>query len=92
MFNLDKFLSFAGPRVYLQSLTNSLMAWLMSGAPSALVTALWKSASWAGVTATLPEPWPRLLFCCRLFRQVSSQLLAISCKKSQIVLKSFVLY
>ena len=27
------------------------MAWLMSGAPSALVTALWKSASWAGVAA-----------------------------------------
>ena len=51
MFNLDKFLSFAGPRVYLQSLTNSLMAWLMSGAPSALVTALWKSASWARVAA-----------------------------------------
>ena len=66
--------------VYRQSLTNSLMAWLMSGALSALVTALWKSANCSVVTVTLPEPWPRLLFCCRLFSDVSSQPLTTFCK------------
>ena len=71
------------------------MAWLTSTALSALVTALWKSASCLLVTVTVvpapatptPGPSPLLLFCCKLFSEASSHLQTDSWKTIIILLR-----
>ena len=71
------------------------MAWLTSTALSALVTALWKSASCLLVPVTVvpapatptPGPSPLLLFCCKLFSEASSHLQTDSWKTIIISLR-----